>query len=150
MSTMLTSRSQRHLPDPHRADRGGARRLLHARPRTARHRRRVRLGQIADRPRHHGPDAAAGRISANKLAFDGIDLLRLAGERRKLRGKRIAMILQDPKYSLDPVMSIGRQIVETLRTHENVGKAEARDRAIGHAGGGADPRCRPCLRSASA
>lgn len=71
------------------------------------------------------------RISANKLAFDGIDLLSVSPrERRKLRGKRIAMILQDPKYSLDPVMSIGRQIVETLRTHEKVGRAEARDRAL--------------------
>jgi peptide/nickel transport system ATP-binding protein len=71
------------------------------------------------------------RISANKLAFDGIDLLGVSPrERRKLRGKRIAMILQDPKYSLDPVMSIGRQIVETLRTHEKVGKAEARERAM--------------------
>jgi peptide/nickel transport system ATP-binding protein len=71
------------------------------------------------------------RISANKLAFDGIDLLSVSPrERRKLRGKRIAMILQDPKYSLDPVMSIGRQIVETLRTHEKVGKAEARERAL--------------------
>ncbi|RUW62800.1 ABC transporter ATP-binding protein [Mesorhizobium sp. M7A.F.Ca.US.008.03.1.1] len=71
------------------------------------------------------------RISANKLTFDGIDLLSVSSrERRALRGKRIAMILQDPKYSLDPVMSIGRQIVETLRTHEKVGKAEARDRAL--------------------
>ncbi|MER8372171.1 ABC transporter ATP-binding protein [Mesorhizobium sp. M1409] len=71
------------------------------------------------------------RISADKLAFDGIDLLSVSPrERRSLRGKRIAMILQDPKYSLDPVMSIGRQIVETLRTHEKVGKAEARDRAL--------------------
>ncbi|MFD2052704.1 ABC transporter ATP-binding protein [Mesorhizobium calcicola] len=71
------------------------------------------------------------RISANRLAFDGIDLLAASPrERRALRGKRIAMILQDPKYSLDPVMSIGRQIVETLRTHEKVGKAEARDRAL--------------------
>lgn len=71
------------------------------------------------------------RISANTLAFDGIDLLSVSPrERRAMRGKRIAMILQDPKYSLDPVMSIGRQIVETLRTHEKVGKAEARDRAL--------------------
>ena len=53
-----------------------------------------------------------------------------AKQRRSLRGKRIAMILQDPKYSLNPVMSIGRQIVETLRTHEKVGKAEARERAL--------------------
>ncbi|UCI19441.1 ABC transporter ATP-binding protein [Mesorhizobium sp. B2-1-8] len=71
------------------------------------------------------------RISASKLTFDGIDLLGVsARQRRALRGNRIAMILQDPKYSLDPVMSIGRQIVETLRTHEKVGKAEARERAL--------------------
>ncbi|TMJ40764.1 MAG: ABC transporter ATP-binding protein [Alphaproteobacteria bacterium] len=71
-------------------------------------------------------------VSAKKLAFDGIDLLTApATERRALRGKRIAMILQDAKYSLDPVMTIGRQIVETLRTHEkNVNKAEATERAI--------------------
>ncbi|MBZ9701110.1 MULTISPECIES: ABC transporter ATP-binding protein [unclassified Mesorhizobium] len=71
------------------------------------------------------------RISAKRLAFDGIDLLAASPrERRALRGNRIAMILQDPKYSLDPVMSIGRQIVETLRTHEKVSKAEARERAL--------------------
>jgi peptide/nickel transport system ATP-binding protein len=70
-------------------------------------------------------------VTAKKLAFDGIDLLAASPrERRALRGKRIAMILQDPKYSLDPVMSIGRQIVETLRTHEKVSKAEARERAL--------------------
>ena len=70
-------------------------------------------------------------VSAKRLEFDGIDLLNAAPRvRRGLRGKRIAMILQDPKYSLDPVMSIGRQIVETLRTHENVGKKEARERAL--------------------
>ncbi|TGQ44530.1 MULTISPECIES: ABC transporter ATP-binding protein [unclassified Mesorhizobium] len=70
-------------------------------------------------------------VTAKKLAFDGIDLLAASPrDRRALRGKRIAMILQDPKYSLDPVMSIGRQIVETLRTHEKVGQAEARDRAL--------------------
>ncbi|RWM12615.1 MAG: ABC transporter ATP-binding protein [Mesorhizobium sp.] len=70
-------------------------------------------------------------VTARKLAFDGIDLLAASPrDRRALRGKRIAMILQDPKYSLDPVMSIGRQIVETLRTHERVSQAEARDRAL--------------------
>ncbi|RUV32693.1 MAG: ABC transporter ATP-binding protein [Mesorhizobium sp.] len=70
-------------------------------------------------------------VTARKLAFDGIELLTASPrDRRALRGKRIAMILQDPKYSLDPVMSIGRQIVETLRTHEKVGQAEARDRAL--------------------
>ena len=72
-----------------------------------------------------------GIVTADRLNFNGIDLTNAsAGERRRLRGKRIAMILQDPKYSLDPVMSIGRQICETLRTHEKVGKAEARERAL--------------------
>ncbi|MBY5695637.1 ABC transporter ATP-binding protein [Rhizobium leguminosarum] len=72
-----------------------------------------------------------GIVMADRLNFNGIDLINAsAGERRRLRGKRIAMILQDPKYSLDPVMSIGRQICETLRTHEKVGKTEARERAL--------------------
>ncbi|MDR6632230.1 peptide/nickel transport system ATP-binding protein [Phyllobacterium sp. 1468] len=71
------------------------------------------------------------KITAQKLNFDGIDLLDASvKQRRSLRGNRIAMILQDPKYSLNPVMSIGRQIVETLRTHEKVSKAEARKRAL--------------------
>ena len=70
-------------------------------------------------------------VSAKTLRFDGIDLLSISPrQRRSLRGNRIAMILQDPKYSLDPVMTIGRQIVETLRTHEKVSKAEARERAL--------------------
>ena len=72
-----------------------------------------------------------GIVTADRLNFSGIDLLSIsARERRSLRGKRIAMVLQDPKYSLDPVMTIGRQITETLRTHEKVSKAEARDRAM--------------------
>ena len=70
-------------------------------------------------------------ITAKNLAFDGIDLLKTSpAGRRALRGNRIAMILQDAKYSLDPVMTIGRQIVETLRAHEKVSKAEARERAL--------------------
>jgi len=70
-------------------------------------------------------------VSADTLNFSGIELLSVsARERRSLRGKRIAMVLQDPKYSLDPVMPIGRQITETLRTHEKVGRGEARDRAM--------------------
>jgi peptide/nickel transport system ATP-binding protein len=70
-------------------------------------------------------------VTARKLEFDGIDLLTAPPKlRRDLRGKRIAMILQDPKYSLDPVMTIGRQIVETLRAHEYVSRAEGRERAL--------------------
>ncbi|WP_026618777.1 peptide/nickel transport system ATP-binding protein [Ensifer sp. WSM1721] len=71
------------------------------------------------------------QVTAKRLAFDGIDLIAASPKvRRDLRGKRIAMILQDPKYSLNPVMSIGRQIVETLRRHERVGRGEARQRAL--------------------
>ncbi|OHV81313.1 ABC transporter ATP-binding protein [Ensifer sp. LCM 4579] len=70
-------------------------------------------------------------VTAKTLSFDGIDLLNVPPKRlRDLRGKRIAMILQDPKYSLNPVMSIGRQIVETLRQHEKVSRAEARERTL--------------------
>ncbi|UTV35565.1 ABC transporter ATP-binding protein [Ensifer adhaerens] len=71
------------------------------------------------------------QVTAKQLNFDGIDLLSASPKVRwDLRGKRIAMILQDPKYSLNPVMSIGRQIVETLRQHENVSRGEARERAL--------------------
>ncbi len=67
-----------------------------------------------------------------RLSFEGIDLLSAAPKvRRDLRGKRIAMILQDPKYSLNPVMSIGRQIVETLQhAMRTSASAEARERAL--------------------
>ncbi|MET3791414.1 ABC transporter ATP-binding protein [Aquamicrobium terrae] len=72
-----------------------------------------------------------GQITAKKLEFSGIDLLKASkAQRRALRGNRIAMVLQDPKYSLNPVMTIGRQIVETLRAHEKVSGAEARKRAL--------------------
>jgi peptide/nickel transport system ATP-binding protein len=47
-----------------------------------------------------------------------------------LRGGRIGMVLQDPKFSLNPVMTIGRQIMETLHAHEKVSAREARERAL--------------------
>jgi len=78
-----------------------------------------------------GLTAPQARVTADRLAFAGIDLARASPrQRRALRGGRIAMILQDPKYSLDPVMTIGRQIVETLRTHQPVSRAAARRRAL--------------------
>ncbi len=71
------------------------------------------------------------RITADTLAFGDTNLLSIsARERRSLRGKKIAMILQDPKYSLNPVMPIGRQIMETLQTHERLSNAETRARAL--------------------
>ena len=62
--------------------------------------------------------AHPGRIEADELKLGDTDLLKL-GEKgfRQIRGKRVAMILQDPKYSLDPVMSVGHQIAETHRWH---------------------------------
>ena len=78
-----------------------------------------------------GLTAPDGRVAARRLEFGGIDLLRSTERaRRELRGGRIAMVLQDPKFSLNPVMSIGDQIVETLRAHSSVSSREARTRAL--------------------
>ncbi len=74
-----------------------------------------------------GLTAPGGRVTARRLAFSGIDLLHCPEhERRSLRGGRIAMVLQDPKFSLNPVMNIGAQIAETLRAHRPVSMREAR------------------------
>ena len=74
-----------------------------------------------------GLTAPGGRVTAQRLNFGGIDLLDCPPtQRRALRGSRIAMVLQDPKYALDPVMSIGAQIAETLQAHAPVSKREAR------------------------
>ena len=68
-------------------------------------------------------------VTADALRFDGIDLLAAPPvERRALRGKRIAMVLQDPKFALDPVMSIGAQIAETLHAHPRVRPGDAHRR----------------------
>jgi peptide/nickel transport system ATP-binding protein len=78
-----------------------------------------------------GLTAPEGRISAKRLEFSGVDLLNCPpAKRRALRGGRIAMVLQDPKFSLNPVMTIGAQIVETLQAHTRVSSAEARKRAL--------------------
>ena len=78
-----------------------------------------------------GLTAPGGRVTAKTLRFAGLDLQAITPrERRDLRGGRIAMILQDPKFSLNPVMPIGEQIVETLRAHRKVSQRVARERAI--------------------
>lgn len=71
------------------------------------------------------------RVQADELLLGDIDL-RAQSERhlRRLRGKRMAMVLQDPKYSLDPVMQVGEQIAETHRTHLGSTKIEARQAAL--------------------
>ncbi|MBW9071949.1 ABC transporter ATP-binding protein [Agrobacterium sp. 16-172Ci] len=70
-------------------------------------------------------------ICADKLAFDGIDVLS-ASERqmRQIRGKRAGFILQDPKYSLNPVKTIGAQVAEAWRTHKGGSKRAAMEAAI--------------------
>ena len=78
-----------------------------------------------------GLTPSAANIEAHALRFGDIDLLKAsARQRRSIRGKRIGMILQDPKYSLNPVMPIGRQIVETLQTHERISTSAAKQRAL--------------------
>ena len=72
------------------------------------------------------------RITVDKMEFDGIDLTRASSrQRRALRGGRMGMILQDPKFSLTPVTQVGRQIVEAIRIGDRrVSGGEARRRAI--------------------
>lgn len=72
-----------------------------------------------------------GVVEARRMAFDGIDLTRLDERRmRTIRGRRIAMVMQDPKYSLNPVMTVGRQIAEAYRVHSRASPSEARRRTL--------------------
>lgn len=73
-----------------------------------------------------------GVVTADRLSFDGTDLRRLPErDMRALRGRRIAMVMQDPKYSLNPVMPIGRQLTEAFRTADRgLGRAAARAKAL--------------------
>ena len=71
-----------------------------------------------------------GRIARGEILFDGVDLARLPDARMKpYRGKRIAMIFQDPMMTLNPVLRIGTQMVEAVLAHDKVSRAEARARA---------------------
>jgi peptide/nickel transport system ATP-binding protein len=73
----------------------------------------------------------AARVTARRLDFDGIDLLAASERRmRAIRGNRISMILQDPKFSLNPLMRVGKQITEAYRLHHRVGARVAQARAL--------------------
>src|SRR6478736_10364056 len=70
-------------------------------------------------------------ITADKLTFDDIDVMRADEEAmRRVRGKRAGLILQDPKYSLNPVMTAGDQIAEAWRTHKGGNRRVARQAAV--------------------
>jgi peptide/nickel transport system ATP-binding protein len=72
-----------------------------------------------------------GYISAGQILFEGQELNQLPEEdMRKIRGNRISMIFQDPMMTLNPVLTIRTQMVETVLAHQNVSKAEAVDIAL--------------------
>ncbi|MCB8945369.1 MAG: ABC transporter ATP-binding protein [Ardenticatenaceae bacterium] len=72
-----------------------------------------------------------GLIEAGEVLFNGEDLLRLpARQMRQIRGNKIGMIFQDPMTSLNPVLTIGRQVGESMKLHLNLGAEEARKRTI--------------------
>ena len=74
----------------------------------------------------------AARIVSGQMWFEGEDLVRKSdAEMRRVRGKRIAMILQDPMASLNPLFTIGNQVAEPIRVHEGVRRAVAWQRARG-------------------
>jgi dipeptide transport system ATP-binding protein len=74
---------------------------------------------------------APGRVSADVMRFDSHDLLSLSPkERRRIVGRDMAMIFQDPMTSLNPSYTVGFQIVETLKAHQNDSRSRLRDRAL--------------------
>ncbi|WP_282026421.1 ABC transporter ATP-binding protein [Limimaricola cinnabarinus] len=74
---------------------------------------------------------APGRVEARRLEFEGTEIQSLSERRmRDLRGARISMIMQDPKFSLNPVMTVGRQIAEALQAHERLDRRATRARVL--------------------
>ena len=72
-----------------------------------------------------------GRVTGGSAKFNGIEMIgQSVKDLNLIRGKQIGMIFQDPMTSLNPTMSVGEQIMETLFVHKNLSKNEARERAI--------------------
>jgi len=72
-----------------------------------------------------------GKVVGGQVLLRGQDLLKLNGEEmRKVRGNEISMVFQEPMTSLNPVFTIGNQIVEAIRLHQGLGRREAREKAI--------------------
>src|SRR6202161_1072008 len=75
--------------------------------------------------------APPGRIAGGEIRLAGMRIDHLPPEEmRRIRGKRIGMIFQDPLTSLNPLYRVGEQLVETIRTHLNLSESAARKRAI--------------------
>lgn len=75
--------------------------------------------------------SAPGVITGGSIRFEGRELTTLSERQwRRLRGKRVAMVFQDPRTTLNPVLTIGQQMTETLRAHRRVSTREAREIAI--------------------
>ena len=71
-----------------------------------------------------------GRIESGEVLFEGTDLLRLSkAKMRAIRGARIAMVFQDPMTSLNPLLTVGFQIMEAIMLHQQTSKSDARDLA---------------------
>ncbi|ARB83957.1 MULTISPECIES: ABC transporter ATP-binding protein [Yersinia] len=74
---------------------------------------------------------ASAQIHANRLRFAEVDLLKASeAHMREVRGKRMSMIMQDPKYSLNPVVCVGDQVAEAYLAHHKVSRQEARERVL--------------------
>ena len=72
-----------------------------------------------------------GEVTADRMRFEGRDLLDISErEMRKVRGARISMVMQDPKFSLNPVMTVGEQIGEALAVHERLPRRKIRERVL--------------------
>ncbi len=72
-----------------------------------------------------------GRIASGRILFRGEDLVRAPARRmRQIRGAAISMIFQEPMTSLNPIFTVGRQIAEAIRLHEDVSRAEVRNRVV--------------------
>ncbi len=76
-------------------------------------------------------DMPPGKVTQGEILYRGQDMLKMSNEeRRKIRGRKIAMIFQDALSALNPVLSVGYQLGEMFRVHQGVSKAEAKAKAI--------------------
>jgi peptide/nickel transport system ATP-binding protein/oligopeptide transport system ATP-binding protein len=89
-----------------------------------------------------------GRIVGGRIVFEGVNLFELGDrEMRKIRGGKISMIFQEPMTSLDPVFTIGHEIMETIQLHQGLKREKARHAAIGALKTVGMPDSEKCIRS---